>query len=444
MQPRLGEILVEEGACTAAIVRQALQNQAIFGGRLGTNLLELGAVREDVLAFALGRLTGSPALYGDLPPDPKALSLLDRKLVERWEVVPYLVADRRLAVLARDPRDLNMLDEISFATGKSVQAFVVPEARLWRTMARSYGIDREHRGIDLEGVPRPTPPPLGALAPAADLIDEADFEELYGQIGMTPTPVPGTLPSMPPARAASPGSSEPLESLEPVEEEAAALPAGPAAEAAAVRAAEPHPAAVPPLSLEILDALAAAPERPAPPPPQFPPPVESPPVTTVEPSPLTFDEAVRFLEGLEDREAIAQTVLRYARSRFARAVLFTVKGAEAHGWAGLGGGLTSGLVHRIRLPLGVPGVVDTVVKNQGPTVGPLGKTWANIRLLKGLGGGVPTNAVLVPVLALGRVVNVLYCDAGRGQAVGEVDVSELVILSARIARSYDHLAARAG
>jgi hypothetical protein len=146
---------------------------------------------------------------------------------------------------------------------------------------------------------------------------------------------------------------------------------------------------------------------------------------------------------VEDRETIARTVLRYARSRFERAVLLTVKAGEARGWAGLGGGLSVGAVHRIRVPLGEPGVVETVVTTRGPMIGPLARTQANIRLLKGLGGGVPRNAVLMPVLALGRVVNVLYADAGRGRAVDAMDLGELVILSARIAQSYDHLAARA-
>jgi hypothetical protein len=136
-------------------------------------------------------------------------------------------------------------------------------------------------------------------------------------------------------------------------------------------------------------------------------------------------------------------MLRHARSRFARALLLTVRHDEAHGWAGLGGGLTPQAVHAIRLPLTTPGVVATVVETRAPCVGPLPRTWANIRLLKGLGGGVPASALLVPVVALGRVVNVLYADNGRGAQVEAGDLGELLILAARIAQSYDALARRA-
>ncbi len=437
MSQRLGEILVQDGTFAAEVVREALQHQAVFGGRLGTNLLEMGVVAEDVLAFALGQQTGAPALYGDLPPDPKALRLLDRRLADRWDVVPYLLADRRLAVLARDPRDLAMLDEVAFATGKDVHAFVVPEARLWRTLARCYGIDREHRGLDMGR--RASQPKVAAPAPApvADLMDEADFHDLYGQTGMTATPPPGTL------RAVALAPGPPADPVADAPPPGVAVPVGPLLEQLGA----------PPLSLDVLDELSHAPVHHPPPSLARPPPLPArhsapsvlaaPAEAEAEPTPLSFDEAVRFLEGVRDRQTIARTVLRYARTRFARAVLFTVHQAEAHGWAGLGEGLTAELVHHLRLPFGVPGVVDTVVRTRAPYVGPLPKTWANVRLLKGLGGGVPQGVLLVPVVALGRVVNVLYLDAGRGRPVDASNVGELVILAARIARSYDDLAGRA-
>ena len=55
--------------------------------------------------------------------------------------------------------------------------------------------------------------------------------------------------------------------------------------------------------------------------------------------PLTFKEAVAALDGVQDRDAIAQVVLRYARSRFKRAVLVTLRNVVL-GWDGMGEGLT--------------------------------------------------------------------------------------------------------
>jgi hypothetical protein len=161
-----------------------------------------------------------------------------------------------------------------------------------------------------------------------------------------------------------------------------------------------------------------------------------------EPSPLGFQEAARFLEGVDERSAIAKTVLRYARSKFQRALLLTVHRGVARGWAGLGGKLDAAAVARIHLTLDAPGIVQTVVRTQAHFLGPIPKTEANIRLLKALGGGVPANALLVPILALGRVVNVFYADAGKGGMVDSGGVGELLILATRIAKSYDALLAR--
>ncbi|HET7826425.1 MAG TPA: hypothetical protein VFK90_13900, partial [Anaeromyxobacter sp.] len=112
------------------------------------------------------------------------------------------------------------------------------------------------------------------------------------------------------------------------------------------------------------------------------------------------------------------------------------------GWAGLGENLAAERVRRIQLAVDAPGILGTVVKTRAHFLGPIPKTEANIRLLKALGGGVPGNALLVPILALGRVVNVFYADNARGGVVDSAGVGELLILATRIAKSYETLLAR--
>ncbi|HYQ81773.1 MAG TPA: hypothetical protein VEP68_09730, partial [Anaeromyxobacteraceae bacterium] len=184
---RLGEILVQLQACSEAEVRQGLENQVIFGGRLGTNLLEIGCLTEEELARGLGRRHGRPCLFGELAIDPSARALLGPEVVERLEVVPYLVQDRKLAVLVCNPNDLAALDELAFATGKRIHPIVVPEARMWALMRRFYGIERQLRGLDVPEVgslrARPAAP---EAAPARDrighdLMGESEFASLYGR-----------------------------------------------------------------------------------------------------------------------------------------------------------------------------------------------------------------------------------------------------------------------
>ena len=418
MPPRIGELLLQARACDPEAIRAALQNQVIFGGRLGTNLLEIAAVQEPDLAEALGRRYRVPVLSGPLKLDRAALALLRPDVADRHDVVPYLVADRRLAILVCDPSNLAMLDEVAFATGKQVHPIVVPEARLWVLLREGYGIDRQLRGIDVDfgGLQRIVPAATAELAPVAavsqDLIDEAEFSAIYGKTGAWALgEVAAPAPSIPAVPAPDDDVIELSDLLVP--EPAELAPA--VAAALAPGAGHVAPARfVPP---------APRPEEPDPP-------------------PLGFDEALRALEGVTDRTAIARIVLRYARSRFRRAALLTVNRGAAQGWQGAGEGLAGGRARRIRIALGARGILDTVVRTQAHFLGPLPKTEANVRLLKQLGGGVPGNALLVPILALGRVVNLFYADGGRGQVVDPAGVGELLILATRIARSYEALVAR--
>jgi hypothetical protein len=419
---RIGAILLEDGACTPGAIQDALAAQAVFGGRLGTNLLETGAVTEAALAVALGRRHGVKALFGELTPARSALRLIKPADADRWEVVPYLAADRKLAILTADPGNVALLDDVAFATGRSLLPFVVPEARLWQLLRSEYGLFRESRGLDALRPVKATPPKeKGTPADAGpDLMAEEDFDSMYGGLGFT-TPPAGAVPpaGKPPAvtGGGEAGEQEPLEELEPVEDS---------------------------LSAHDLDLLSAMTRLPAHAPPRRAPRptlVLRPP--EVEPSPLTFAEAVRFLEGVQERNAIARTVLRFTRSRFKRALLLTVRHGEAHGWAGLGEGVTAERVQRLRLPVSAPGVLKTVVEARAHFLGPLPRTEGNVRLLAALGGGVPKSAFVIPILALGKVVNVLYADNGRGQQVDPSDLGELLILATRITQGYDALTRRA-
>jgi hypothetical protein len=414
--PRLGEILVSMGAATPAQVRAALENQVIFGGRLGTNLLELGLAAEEAIAEGLARRHGCAALAGDRDVDPRVLGLLRPDLVDRLEVVPYRLEGRRLTVLALDPGDLTRADEVAFATGKQVHTLVVPQARLWALMQRHYGIARELRGVAIDPGPVTLRPPDGDRpAPGRagprlgdDLIGEEEFTAIYGETPAAPAP-------------AAPADDElPLPGT-PAGEWRAPLAGGVVSNdevlAALQREASHHGG-----EREIPLASAAHPE----------------------PPPLSFAEAVAALAGVGDRNAIARTVLRFARSHLRRIVLLTLHGESAQGWDGAGDGVSSQAIARIRLRLGQPGVVTSVASTRAHYLGPLQRTEQNIQLLRALGGGAPRNAFAMPVLARGRVVNVLYADGGRGQHVDARGVGDLLILAAKIAKSYDALLARAG
>ena len=56
MSRRLGERLIADGLVTEEQVNEALQNQLLSGGTIGTSLLDLGFVDEGVLGDTLASL----------------------------------------------------------------------------------------------------------------------------------------------------------------------------------------------------------------------------------------------------------------------------------------------------------------------------------------------------------------------------------------------------
>src|SRR6195256_4523427 len=89
---RLGEHLVAAGLLTPEQVEQALRAQVMWGGRLGTNLVELHFLELDALSKALGPQHHRPAVLARHfeKADPELQRLLSADFAERFSCVPVL------------------------------------------------------------------------------------------------------------------------------------------------------------------------------------------------------------------------------------------------------------------------------------------------------------------------------------------------------------------
>ncbi len=145
------EMLLDAGLITAGQCDEALQNRVFFGGRIGTNLIELGFVEEEDLARFLSRKLAVP--YADpkelLNLQPKVVSLIPRELAVQYQVVPLREENRRLYVATADPSALTAIDEIAFITGKIVRPLITPEVRLVQALGKyyQYPIDERYQQI---------------------------------------------------------------------------------------------------------------------------------------------------------------------------------------------------------------------------------------------------------------------------------------------------------
>ncbi len=139
-QKRLGEMLVEAGLITEAQLQGALGRQRKWGGRLGTNLVKLGNIKEEELGRFLARQTGVQEMnISGVKILPHILKLVPKKIAEKYHLIPVAMKDKNTLIVAcADPTDLGALDHISFITGHKVEAVISTFASILDAISRHY------------------------------------------------------------------------------------------------------------------------------------------------------------------------------------------------------------------------------------------------------------------------------------------------------------------
>lgn len=154
MSIKLGELLVQNKLITQHQLKEALHAQTIFGGKLGTNLVELGYVNEMDLAKLLSTQLGIPCVdAGDFDKlDKDVLKIVPVSLVEKHRVMPLELEGKNLRLAMSDPTNFPSIDEISFATGLRIDPVVAPEILLVYAIEKYYDVQRSVRYIRAAGM----------------------------------------------------------------------------------------------------------------------------------------------------------------------------------------------------------------------------------------------------------------------------------------------------
>ncbi len=179
---RLGELLVADGRLTHEQIEQGLRAQVLWGGRLGTNLVELGLIDLDELSWALARLHRVPVALARhfSRPDLALQQRLGAALAEKWQCVPLarLAEDPpRIGVAAVEPLPPEAVAEIAAQLGEALDAIVVAvaaEMRILYHLELSYGIGRPARYMRARDTAPPEPP--APLAPGVGESSEVEIE----------------------------------------------------------------------------------------------------------------------------------------------------------------------------------------------------------------------------------------------------------------------------
>jgi hypothetical protein len=166
MPIKLGQLLLREKLVTAEQLEEALKSQAIFGGRLGSFLVEAGALREEQLAALLGRKYQVPFARSDhfSRLSPEAIKSVPRELAEKYLVLPLKKEGKRLWLAMADPGDLRAIEEIGFRIGCVVRPVVAAETVIIKNLQRYYGTERVGSYL-LMDMPKPGVPEVVAAEP---------------------------------------------------------------------------------------------------------------------------------------------------------------------------------------------------------------------------------------------------------------------------------------
>jgi hypothetical protein len=373
-----GRYLLEHGVLGRAQLEEATQVMVVFGGRLGTILVEAGLLTPEQVEAHLASHLGLPSAPPDrlLEPDPGLLRRVGRDVARRHKMLPMWLEKRRIHGAMLDPGNPGCVDAAAFAAGLPVVPYVISERRLVQRLERHYGIRPDARFTDasileLAGHVRPQregdddrcPQEAAAagregsqeeerarwrdahgirpLAPGEELSDAATFDAMHA------SPPPATAGAV---AAATPG----------------------AADTRAAKAPDPW----------------LAPAR-----------------DEGERARLEADLA---LTG--DRDSVVPTALRIAASYARVAAVFAVRDGRIQGVLAAGGP-ANGSIDVLSVPESEPSMLATAARGLVFHGSPA-RDGIDALVARLLGGEAPREAAIVPVAIRGRVVQLLYVDNG--------------------------------
>ncbi len=400
MSPLLGELLVRAKIINEAQLEEAINSQVIFGGRLGTNLLELGYIDEPTLCKFLSDRHGVPYidLRGKIPVDPEAIKLVPKRIAAKHKVFPIKLEGRTLHLVCLDPSDLAGVDEVKFSTGKNLKLYVAPEVRIYAALEKIYGIKRDIRFITL------------SRRDTEEFIKEHKTQIL--QERRTEVIKPEKREKMP---SELPSELKPLEGNEELA----------SAEEPLVLDEVVYEAPPEEIHRETEEIIELTDEV-----------IEEERVVA-----LNFSDAITLLEKAANREEIGKILLGFCMNKFTRSVLFTVQKNRVLPWDCLGQNIEREKILKFVLPLTQPSVFKLTYDTRCHFIGPVPNTIINDEFLRRLGKGRPASALLMPVMFKGNLVLMIYGDNGPDEYVS-TDIGEIMILAQRVPQVFENLVKR--
>ena len=141
MASTLGELLVREKIITADELKSAQNFQRKHDVSLGSAIIALGFVTGEEMAHGLSRQLGYP--YIDLDQfevSPDVLNLIKADTAKIHMIMPVHRIRSFLTLAMMDPTDLDVIEDIRFRTGLSIQPVIAAENGIVSAISKYYGV----------------------------------------------------------------------------------------------------------------------------------------------------------------------------------------------------------------------------------------------------------------------------------------------------------------
>lgn len=450
---RLGELLVAAKLLTVEQVEQALRAQVMWGGRLGTNLIELGFLDLDALSMALGRQHHQPAaLARHFEKADRALQrMLSPDVAERYSCIPLARAGQERALIAfasvapLDAKGLAIVaDELGVPPDQLLPS-IAAELRIRYHLERVYQIPRGTRFLRSKGKTIPPFPqfsmdfdpsaqsedielPLDGATAVAELVIEPPTQRIAPA---RPTPVAAPAArddvidfsgiavleddalAVPTVGDDEPSGRERRRYVRSITEAPTTLPVEPPDRQALGRIAIKKVAVSANAGEPVALSAVAAP----------PPTVAAASVTAAIPTQRTshfgtLGEATRAIRRGSDRDKVGELVMSTIETfvpTCAAALLLVVRGELAIGWKGFS--RSGAAVPEIGVPLNEPGLVPRVAQRVQSLRSPVTDLTPIDQLLVVSLTQQPGDLVVVPVTIGGQVMCLIAMVTARDEQI---------------------------
>ena len=140
MSSNLGELLIREKLINPEQLKSALELQKKNGFSLSAALVNLGYISEEEIAKALSRQLGYPYIdLNQFDVYPDVIKLIPVEIAKKYTIMPIHRIRSFLTLAMVDPTDLDIIEDIRFRTGLSIQPVIASESAILNAISKYYG-----------------------------------------------------------------------------------------------------------------------------------------------------------------------------------------------------------------------------------------------------------------------------------------------------------------